>query len=466
MTMWRKRRKPRGTGTRTGSKVRTGVLPKANWALIAAGQAILVMMLLGGPPPGLGAVVVIAISALAVLASLPFGHFEHWCEQPWALRAGLIGIALLPLVQLVPLPPSLWHALPGQALRSRVLDLAGLANSWQPLSVSPISTAASAVVAIAFVALVMRMLALPAASIRRLAWLVLGIIVVNILVGLVQVSTGGQALLFYAASDKGAFLGFFTNKNHAAFALAASLPIAAYVLGTRHQTRSARTWLALYAGVVLVAIVTTNSRAGLGLGFVALVVLGSLYVRAIRPLHIGVIVALAIVAGVVVSTTSAFELVFRRFDNVDQDLRWQFLSTSWPLIRQYWTFGAGIGSFVTLYSAHEALIFVKPTYVNQLHNEYPQLLLEGGIPGVALLLLLLAGCAWQAAKLWRDPAARHHRLPLACGVLIVVLVAFHSAVDYPLRRPAALPLLAMALVFMVRGDLVASTGIVRRKQRA
>lgn len=464
MKMWGKHRRTR-TRARPGPSI--GSAGRISWNLIAATQAILLMMVFGGPIPGLAVTVLIAVSALILIAGLPFvGDGSHWQEQPLGLRVGLVGIALLPLAQLVPMPPDLWHSLPGQVVRLRVLDVAGLSNTWQPLSVTPLATAGSAVIAIAFVALVAFLLELSVPDLRRIAWLILAIVAVNVLIGLVQVSTGGQALLFYAASDKGAFLGFFANKNHAAFALAASLPVAAYALGARHHPKGARTWLALYAGVVLIAIVTTNSRAGLGLGLMALLVLGSLYVRRVRPIYVLGIAALVIVATVVVSTTSAFETVFSRFNDVDQDLRWQFLWSSWPLIRHYWLWGSGIGSFSTLYAANEPLALVKPTYVNQLHNEYPQLLLEAGIAGVALLVLLIASCLWRGAHLWRDPTARLHRLPLACGALIIVLVAFHSGVDYPLRRPAALPLLALALVLVIRADVTASTGLSRPKQRA
>ena len=427
--------------------------------------AIVVMMVFGGSIPGLGATIAIGAIGLILLGTVAVTDRRMaLLAQPLPFRLGLAGIALLPLIQIIPLPPSLWQALPGQALRIRTLSLAGLADTWQPLSVTPLFTAQAAVIAIVFVALVRLLLVLSVIEIRRVAWLILALIGVNIAIGLVQVASGGQVLRFYSAADHGALLGFYTNKNHAAMVLAASLPIAAYVLGSREKTQGTRTWVALIAGVVLVALVTTNSRAGIVLGVAAILLLGSLYVRAIKPIHAVVIVAAGIGILLLVSSTAAFEQVFNRFDAVDEDLRWQFLWTSRPLIERYWLWGSGIGSFSTLYAVGENLAWVKPTFVNQLHNEYPQLLLETGIPGALVFASVIAGLIWRGILVCKDGTAAK-RLPVFFGAIIIALIAVHSGVDYPLRRPAVLPILALAIILVIRGDLNASTGVARRRQR-
>lgn len=435
-------------------------------AAAAAMLAVVVMMVLGGGIPGIAATVLIGGTGLALLAFLPpTGAGAALREQPAALRVALLGIALLPLFQLVPLPPALWHALPGQELRVRMLELADLTESWQPLSVTPAYTAGAAVIAVTFSALVVLLLAVPAADLRRVAWTILALVAVNFVIGLIQVGSDGQALSFYRSSDKGAFIGLYTNKNHAALVLAASVPIAAFLLGSRRDARGTRAWLGLYAGLVAVALVTTNSRAGVVLGLLAMLLTASLYVRAVRPAYL-IAAAIAVVVAVgLVSTTQAFDRVFSRFGVVDQDLRWQFLTTSRWLIERYWVLGSGIGSFSTLYAVGEPLAVVKPTFVNQLHDEYPQLLIEAGLPGIALLLALAGGIMARGVRNWMG-GTWAGRLPLICGAIVLLLLALHSAVDYPLRRPAVLPILAIAMALVLRGDLEAVTGVVRRAQRA
>ncbi len=439
-------------------------LSQRSGASLVAMLAVAALMIFGGPIPGIGATSLFAVTGLALLGALVGIDWRTALRvQPRAMRFGLTGIALLPLVQIVPLPPSLWHILPGQELRIRILALTGQADSWQPLSVTPLFTAAAAVVSIVFVALVLLLLTLSAREVRRVAWLIVALVTLNILIGLVQVASGGQILQFYAASDHGALIGFFANKNHAALVLAASLPVVAYLLGSREHPEGTRTWLGLFASIVLVALVTTNSRAGIGFGITAVLLLGTLYIRAVRPIHIVTIASLALIGVLVISTTSAFEQVFSRFNDVDEDLRWQFLRTSQPLIQRYWMLGSGIGSFSTLYMVSENLAWVKPTFVNQLHNEYPQLLLEAGIPGVAMLIALVTGLIQRGMRVWFGGA--DHRLPLFCGAIILMLIAVHSGVDYPLRRPAVLPILALAMILVIRGDLTASTGLVRRRRK-
>jgi O-antigen ligase len=427
--------------------------------------AIVVMMLLGGGVPGVLTTSVIAAAGLVMLGTIAVTDgLRGLRDQPLAFRLGLIGIALLPLLQLVPLPPAWWQALPGGDLRTEILALVGLENSWQPISLTPLFTSRTAAIAITFVALVTLLLAVPADQFRRLGWLILALVGINILVGLVQIASGGQALQLHRIAHQDALLGLFANKNHVAMVLAASLPLAAYLLSSRENAKDSRAWLGVYAGIVLVAIVATNSRAGLFLGLVAALLLGSLYIRAVKPVYLLTGAAVLILSLVLVSMTSAFDIVFSRFGNVEDDGRWQFLSTSIPLIERYWLTGSGLGSFSTLYATQEGLASITPAYVNQLHNEYPQLLLEAGVAGVALLLCLLAGGVWSAVRSWRS-GAKDRRLASLCGALTLGLVAAHSLVDYPLRRPATLPVLALAIAMVVRGDLVALSAGARRKHR-
>jgi O-antigen ligase len=433
-------------------------------ATIVAMIAIAVMMILGGPIPGMVVTILIGLAGLGLLAALPFANGGAGVkEQPLLLRCGLLGLAILPLLQLVPLPPSIWHALPGQELRIETLSLVGLADSWQPLSLTPAYTAGAAVIGIGFVALIMLLLALPERAIRRIAWFVMAIVAANIVIGLFQVASGGRILQFYDASDHGALIGFYANKNHAAMVLAASMPIMAYLLGNRAHPEGTRTWLGLYIGIILVAIVTTNSRAGIGLGLLTALLLGICYIRAVKPIYVVGIAAFGIIALLFVSQSHAFEQLFTRFNAVDDDLRWQFLWSSKPLIDTYWIYGSGIGSFSTLYAAHESLSLVKPTIVNQLHNDYVQIVMETGLIGTFVLLVLLAGLIWRGVSIWRL-SVRERRLPVFFGVLMLAVVALHSGVDYPLRRPAVLPILALAVILVIRGDLSASTGLMRRKR--
>ena len=55
-----------------------------------------------------------------------------------------LAIAVLPLIQLIPLPPWLWTALPNRQPSAETFDILGQAVPWMPISVSPKATWLSA----------------------------------------------------------------------------------------------------------------------------------------------------------------------------------------------------------------------------------------------------------------------------------------------------------------------------------
>ena len=84
--------------------------------------------------------------------------------------------------------------------------------------------------------------------------------------------------------------------------------------------------------------------------------------------------------------------------------------------------------------------------VNHAHNDYLELLLELGIPGLALLLVFLVWWFWQTAQIWtaREVSLLARAATIASGALLL-----HSIVDFPLRTAAMAGLFAWCLAIMV-----------------
>jgi O-antigen ligase len=395
-------------------------------------------------------VLILATIVLAVAFGWRDG-FAAFGRAPLAGQIALAGIAALPLLQLVPLPPALWHALPGQDLRRLTLGLAGLADSWQPLTLEPAATALCAVTAVGFVAFTGWLLRLSDNDFRRLFLVAMGLVLLGILVGLLQVFSDGHWMAIQA--NMGAtLLGFYANKNHMALVLACSILLFGLVVSRQPAWQGRRRmFVAGYTAFALVAIVVTNSRAGLGLGALAaiMVLLDLARGVALRWRVLAVVVVAALV--VAVMSSSAFEVVAGRVDDVSGDLRWRFLGWSWPLAERYGWLGSGFGSFQTLFITVEQLTWVKPTIVNAVHNDYLQLLIEGGVPGMVLLALLTASLVDALGRLRHLPRRASARHQVLFGLTAILLFAMHSVVDYPLRRPAAWAFFALALAAAYRG---------------
>lgn len=77
--------------------------------------------------------------ALSSLIDLSKRKVAIKSDAHWALVL-CTAIAIVPLVQLVPLPPWLWTMLPGREEMTRVFGLLGHGLPWMPISVSPSST--------------------------------------------------------------------------------------------------------------------------------------------------------------------------------------------------------------------------------------------------------------------------------------------------------------------------------------
>lgn len=421
--------------------------------LVAASIYLSIVSLFGG-----GLVEWSLPNILLILATIGFVLFVSWRDGFAALsraprtgQVALAGIAALPLLQLVPLPPALWQALPGQELRRATLDLVGMTGTWQPLTLEPVSTALCAVLAIGFVCFTGLLLRLSDADFRRLLVAVFALVALGMVAGLLQVVSDGQYLTFFNPPQGGTLLGFFANKNHMALAVACSILLFAFLVGRDGLVPSRRLLLVGgYTLFALICIVTTNSRAGLGLGMLAAAFVFADLTRGVAlRWRLAALAGIAVLA-VSIATSSAFELVLGRIDDTGDDLRWRFTTWSWPLVKRYAALGSGVGSFRTVYQAQEQLDHVIPTFVNAVHDDYLQLVLEAGVPGMLVLLLLLLSLIGGLIVLRRSSQRDPRRRVMVFGLLVLLLFAMHSALDYPLRRPAAWVLLAVALASVYR----------------
>lgn len=417
---------------------------------------VVILSVAGGGPPVWGLdTLAIGLCSLILIVSVALSDGMATLRSfSLPVRIALIGIVVLPLLQLIPLPPAWWQALPGAPLRIEVLSLAGLADRWQPLSLEPVYTAYSAAMGMAFVALVAGTARLDTRALHAVLWLLFLITATGLVLGVIQVGSGGMPII-QDPSDKGFLIGWMANKNHMALMLAVSVPWFHYLMTARGgEGRFITVMTCAYMVLVLPCLVATNSRAGLGLGILACAWVGMALMRNLTLRYrLAMLLGFAGLAGMVVMS-SAFDIVFTRMNAVQEDGRWQIVQDSQPLIHDFWLWGSGVGSFSNLFQTRELLAWLTQHYVNQMHNEYLQVLVEFGLAGVALLLLFVvavAGQAWHRLSESGNPLAR---LRNRTAVFTLLLFAIHSVVDYPLRRPACLVMFAVALAIIVRRDKI------------
>jgi O-antigen ligase len=362
----------------------------------------------------------------------------------------LAGCFLVGLLQLIPLPAGLWAALPGRERIAAELAMAGVDRTWAPLSLTPQATVSTlmALVPAAAVFLATRTLS---ASGRRLMILVLfSVAAASAIVGALQV-LGGQdsPLRFYAVTNPNPAVGFFANRNHLASLLACAIPFALVeaIASLRDRGRTRASGLALAGGVLLLAVVgiaMTQSRAGLLLAGLALV--GGLALAWRSELKTGrwplIIAGVGVVAALALAPV-VFAGAFARIeDGVQDSLRLDAVMVGAEAAWAFAPLGAGLGSFVPVYMMFETPAVMQNTYLNHAHNDWLELLIETGLPGLLLMLAFLVWFVLASRRAWRP---RESIGPIArAASLAIVFLMVHSLVDYPLRTPAVLCLFALA----------------------
>jgi O-antigen ligase len=388
----------------------------ADYPLIAMGVQILAILL------GFGTLLLIVTSSPVV-------------GQGVKMPAIVIGLLLLlPLLQLLPLPPSLWGTLPGREREVVILSTQGWDQLWMPLSLDPEATKRAAMSLLPGVAMFIATYFLESVQRRTLAAILVWFAVGGAALGALQVASGG-AFTPFDSVHRGHALGLFTNRNHQAIFLLIALVLgSALIPSARNPGRQEMRWLAAGIGCLLVAgVLATKSRSGatlLLLAVPAAVMLGGAF--KVRWKIATTFAAIGLPLSWLLGRSSAVQDLLARFQSPDDD-RVSFWANTIVAIKQHGLLGSGFGTFPTIYRTVEPLSDLTSGYVNHAHCDYLELLLEGGIPAIALVVLALGWISSRAIKLIRtDQTQSDTKLALVAlfGLLILIL---HSFVDYPLR---------------------------------
>ena len=352
----------------------------------------------------------------------------------------VVGVLALPCLQLIPLPPELWKALPGRDFVAEILTTAQAPMSWRPISLIPSATWRALLSLLPAVAIFLAILSLGRDPRRRLLLVALAIGVASALLGMLQVLFGGP--YFYTFTNAGTAVGFFANHNHLAALNYALLPLGAAALAET-QTPSPAVLVAILGAVasaLLFALVLTASRSAMVLGGVsaaatlAFVLTPELTFLGRRS-SLALIVAFAL-ALLPIAIGFGILNIFTRFGTQDLAyLRDMIAANTWTGLKSYFPIGAGLGTFSSVYPLHEPVADLIPDFVNRAHNDGLETLFEGG---AASLLLLLGFIAWLGASTYRAfirEDAVKGRLARA-GTIAIWLLLSHSLWDYPLRTIA------------------------------
>lgn len=360
-------------------------------------------------------------------------------------------IVALPLLQLIPLPPVLWHALPGRELPLQIDNALGW-SMWRPLTLDVEATIRSFLTLLPAAIIFIGCLFLPTGRLERLLWLVLAFALFNSAIGLVQFVTAGRATP-YPSAHSGFPIGLFVNRNHHAALLLVAIPMAA-ALGAiqlaRGKPRLPIVVTSLSAMIVFALVILgTTSRMALALLPVALAAgLFTLFrARAGWRLALPSILGLAAVM-LMVFASGGMNRTLARFSSLEDSRFNYWTDIDWTLDR-FGLPGSGFGTFIPVYQMAESLEGLTPAVVNHAHNDYLEILLEGGVMGGALALLFIALLGVAAFKLTRARQSPERAVMAVAAAAGIALLLLFSVVDYPLRMPALAAIFALCCALLL-----------------
>ena len=249
------------------------------------------LILGGGSRGGLRFDAILQLVAIPLLLVSLWRIFEVPLTRQMRLALWFcLAIAVLPLLQLIPLPPWLWTALPNRQPSVEAYNILGRAVPWMPISVSPEATWLSALSLLPPLAVFLSTLLLSYRERRWLMLVVLAVGVLSVFIGLIQVAQGETESVSFVRdhqSDRGCW--FLCEQE--SFRCAGLLPDGICdrmdrVWGCRQRTHTPKqkaiayeydtaSIIAMVGGFTILVLllageIMARSRAGLGLTIIAL----------------------------------------------------------------------------------------------------------------------------------------------------------------------------------------------------
>jgi O-antigen ligase len=403
------------------------------------------------------------------------GGLKALGRQP-LLACLFAAVIALFILQLLPLPPSIWSVLPGRDTVVQFYTAADMPVPWQPLSLSPGETWRAGLALLPALALFLATLTLSPPERRVLLVIVVLIGLISVPLGILQVLGGEESpLYFFQFTNPGSAVGFFANGNHYAAFFYMLIPLSAALL-SGPAGRSTVPPLAIFAGVVfafLIGLVLSRSRSGLLLGVLSLLATFALILR--DPLRRALtrrtrwVVAIVAVAAVLPMVLAMGLLgILGRIDvqQITADARWTIAGVTWQALRSYFPIGSGLGTFERVYQLHEPAQAAMYEVVNHAHNDWLEVMLETGAVGLVVVIAFLVWFGRRCARSLAGEDSFDRRFAQA-ACLAIALVSLHSLWEYPLRTIALSTLfgLCCALLTEAREPITSRQATTRRQAR-
>jgi O-antigen ligase len=409
----------------------------------------------------------VAFCAVAMLSL----RLEH-IRQNKILFVGFASIFALGILHLVPLPPAMWQAMPGRQELAEIDRFSGVGVLWRSLTVTPMNGAHAVLSLFAPLVVLLLGVQLTRDELYRLLPLIIALGCLSGLVGLLQIINGANSALYiYRITNHGLAVGLFANRNHGAVMLACLFPMlavyASYAPSLAVDQRIRKLLSVGIAMALLPLILISGSRSGMAAAAIGIVGAMLLY----TPLAPEVAKAqskarsinwrFVILVGSALLCIGFLTYFFSRAEAISRLLRpegaeagrLEFWAVSLKAFWAYFPWGSGSGSFAEVYQRFEPDRLLSTNYLNRAHNDWLEMAVTFGLPGLALLAMSLIWFAIKTVQVWRFGERQKRSILYArLGSVTLLILVLASATDYPMRTPIIMCCAMIYCLWLTVGD--------------
>ncbi len=401
-------------------------------------------------------------------------------------RYPLLAILLFIGVQLIPLPAALLRLISpaSLAIYQPIMDLPG-GPSYAPISINIKATVNElcrfSTYACFYILTVQLTASYP--RLRRTLFIVLTLAGSIAFLAIIQKFTSPDKIYWFRSTPSSSPIGPWIYRNHYAgfmemllpFGLALFLqyrPQFSYKLPLREKIISALTLptanlhiLFGFASFIMASSVLVSlSRGGIisiALSFLCFLLLLNRN-RLLAPGKLPLLLCLTTV--LLLASWVGWEPIIYRFNSMTNanndffDGRFLIWQDTMPLIKEYWLTGAGFGTFIHIFPMYRDLL-PPGSVIDHAHNDYLELMANGGLVGVLFVLCFLGTIFTSAIRQMRrrrDSSAKLLGCAALCGILALL---FHSVTDFNMHNGAN-----GLYFFFICGLLIASTHTSKRSK--
>lgn len=400
-------------------------------------------LLLGGAAQSPWSNLILQLAGLAIIAwtaALP--------SKPLPARAGSLlmivaaAVALV-AVESVPLPPALW----AHGVRTRIAEdflLLGKSVPSIPLSLTPHSSLTALLSLIPPLAIFCALTRLEASRASRLV----AALIAGAVFGILELISATHPISWIGmSSDLGADL--FRRPDHLALLLVIVLVFGLAAIRGGENPKSRPVFVAIGIIGLLIAgagLMIVNSVLAWALAILVLLI--NMFTPTSTPRGFRRFVMLVGVIFLIVAGADLSQRVVTP-DGVGgepSETRGSILARTDGAIWDFLPLGSGLGSFARVYSLYESPETASGKRVLYAFNDYAELALELGVPGVVLVAAFFFWWISTVGRVWRVGEGGPF---VQAAAIATVVIMIDSAVDFPLRTAAISGVFAMCLGLLV-----------------